>query len=179
MKMANSNNIIRFKATMKKFGEMGEKTGWTYIEIPEKIASKLKPNQKTSFTVKGTLDAYSFRQVALLPMGDGNYIMALKADVRKALGKRAGYELEVAMEHDNSPFEFSEEFMLCLNDNPEASKFFKSLPLSHQKYFSKWIDSAKTTDTKAKRIIMAINAMSRKMGYAEMIRENKKPNSNL
>lgn len=179
VKMAKSNNIIRFKATMKKFGDMGEKTGWTYIEIPENIASKLKPNHKTSFAVKGTLDEYLFRQVALLPMGAGNFIMALKADIRKTLGKRAGYVLDVVMEPDNSPFEFSEEFMLCLNDDPQASKFFQSLPFSHQKYFSKWIDSAKTTDTKAKRITMAINAMSRKMGYNEMIRENKKPNPNL
>ncbi len=177
--MAKSNNIIRFKATMKKFEEMGEKTGWTYIEIPENIASKLIPNQKTSFAVKGTLDEYSFRQVSLLPMGEGNFIMALKADVRKALGKRAGYELDVIMEPDNTPFEFSEEFMLCLNDDPEASKYFKSLPFSHQKYFSKWIDSAKTNDTKAKRIIMAIGALSRKMGYTEMIRANKKTNPNL
>ncbi len=178
VKMAKKINIIRFKATMKKFEEMGEKTGWTYIEIPENIASKLKPNQKTSFAVKGTLDEYSFRQVSLLPMGSGNFIMALKADVRKALGKRVGYVLDVVMEPDNTPFEFSEEFMLCLNDDPEASKFFKSLTFSHQKYFSKWIDSAKTTDTKAKRITMAINAMSRKMGYAEMIHLNKKSNSN-
>ena len=32
---------------------MGEKTGWSYIEIPAAIAQQLKPNYKKSFRVKG------------------------------------------------------------------------------------------------------------------------------
>jgi hypothetical protein len=167
--------MIKFTATIKKFEKQGEKTGWTYIEIPAKIASKLKPEQKTSFAVKGKLDKYSFQQVSLLPMGGGDFIMALKADVRKAIGKRAGYTIDVSIEADVSPFVFSEDLMSCLEDEPAAINFFKSLPLSHQKYFSKWVDGAKSTDTKANRIVMAVKALSQKKGYPEMMRENKKP----
>ena len=166
--------MISFKATIKKFEKQGEKTGWTYIEIPEKFASKLKPNQKTSFAVKGKLDNYSFKQVSLLPMGGGAFIMALKDEVRKAIGKRMGHTLDVKMEADETPFLFSEDFMSCLNDEPLAANFFKTLAFSHQKYFSKWVESAKTIDTKATRIAMAVKALSQKKGYPEMIRENKK-----
>jgi hypothetical protein len=45
--------------------------------------------------------------------------------------------------------------------------------MSHQVYFSKWIESAKTNATKTKRIVMALTAFSKKQGYPEMIRENK------
>ncbi|HQV55523.1 MAG TPA: YdeI/OmpD-associated family protein, partial [Chitinophagaceae bacterium] len=45
---------------------------------------------------------------------------------------------------------------------------------SHQKYFSKWIDAAKTEPTKVKRITMAVNALAKKVGYPEMIRAAKK-----
>ena len=45
--------MIHFNAVIKKFNEQGEKTGWTYIEIPEEIASKIKPGYKKSFRVKG------------------------------------------------------------------------------------------------------------------------------
>lgn len=165
--------MISFNTIIKKFDKQGEKTGWTYIEIPEEIAVQLKPNQKTSFMVKGKLDNYSFNQVSLLPMGGGNFIMALKADVRKAIGKRMGYSLNVTMEADDSPFLLSEDFISCLNDEPNAETYFKSLPHSHQKYFSKWIDSAKSTSTKANRITMAVNALAQKKGYSEMMREHK------
>jgi uncharacterized protein YdeI (YjbR/CyaY-like superfamily) len=45
---------------------------------------------------------------------------------------------------------------------------------SHQKYFSKWIESAKTAQTKTKRILMAVTALGQGKGYPEMIRMNKK-----
>ena len=164
--------MICFKAIIKKFDDQGEKTGWTYIDIPEKIASKLK-NQKTAFAVKGSLDNYSFGQVFLLPMGGGDFIMALNARLRKVLGKRTGYTLDVKMETDDSPFLFSKDFIDCLKDAPEAYHFFNTLPFSHQKYFSKWIESAKTTETKSKRILIAVKSLAKGNGYAQMMQENK------
>ena len=44
--------MIKFTATIKQFAEQGEKTGWTYIDVPENIALQLKPNNKKSFRVK-------------------------------------------------------------------------------------------------------------------------------
>lgn len=69
---------------------MGEKTGWMYIEIPVDIATKLNPDCKKSFRVKGKLDSYPVEKVALLPMGKGNFIMPFNAQMRKATGKRNG-----------------------------------------------------------------------------------------
>jgi len=48
------------------------------------------------------------------------------------------------------------------------------LPGSHQQYFSRWIESAKTDATKTKRIAMAINAFSKKLGYSQMMQLQKK-----
>lgn len=165
---------IKFTALIKKFNKQGEKSGWTYIEIASQLAQKIKSGTKTSFRVKGKLDKYSIQQVALLPMGDGNFIIPLNAEMRKAIGKRAGYSVDVQLEADNSEFAFNSDLMNCIADEPKAHSFFTSLPLSHQKYFSKWIDSAKTDDTKAKRIALAVTSLLQKKGYAEMIRENTK-----
>ena len=60
--------------------------------------------------------------------------------------------------------------MQCLKDEPESFSFFKDLPKSQQNYFSKWIDSAKTDATKAKRIARTLNALSQKMHYSQMLR---------
>ena len=161
---------VKFTVTIYKFDKQGEKTGWTYFEVPADIAQQLKPGNKKEFKVKGKLDNYAINRVSLLPMGGGTFIMPLNAAMRKATGKKAGSMLKVQLEADDSEFVFNEDFMDCLADDPVAKQFFQSLPGSHQRYFSKWIDSAKTEPTRTKRIAMAINALAKEWGYAEMIR---------
>lgn len=168
--------MISYTTTILKFDKQGEKTGWTYIEISSDLADELKPNNKKSFRVKGKLDNYSIKAVALLPMGGGNFIMPINGIMRKAIGKRHGAQLKVQLETDNKPLKFSEDFMTCLADEPMALATFNKIPKSVQNYFSKWIESAKTQPTKAKRIARAVNALAKSQTFSEMIREFQKKN---
>jgi hypothetical protein len=165
--------MIRYKTTIYKFGEMGEKTGWTYIEVPADLAEKMNPGVRTSYRVKGKFDQFAFKGMAMIPMGGGKFIIPLKSDVRKVIGKNKGAMLQVQLEQDKAGYEMNPDFMACLSDEPAAARHFATLPGSHQRYFSKWIDSAKTEPTKVKRIAMAVSALARKWGYAEMIRSQK------
>lgn len=165
--------MITLTATMKRFDKQGEKTGWTYIEIPPDLAQKLKPGNKKEFKVKGKLDKYPINRVSLLPMGGGAFIMPINAGMRKSIGKRHGAMVEVQLTEDKSEFVFNEDFMECLSDEPAASAFFKTLPGSHQRYFSKWIESARTDETKAKRIAQAVSGLARNQGFPEMLRSLK------
>jgi hypothetical protein len=165
--------MIRFTVTIRQFGEQGEKTGWTYIEIPADLAEKLKPGNKKSFRVKGKLDQYSIKSVALLPMGSGSFIMALNKTMRKGIGKNKGAMLKVQLEEDTQPYLLNKEFAVCLKDEPAAEKFFRTLPKSHQNYFSKWIEAAKTEPTRTKRIAMAVSALARRMRFSEMLRSER------
>jgi Domain of unknown function (DUF1905)/Bacteriocin-protection, YdeI or OmpD-Associated len=166
--------MIEFKATLKQFGEQGEKTGWTYFEIPADIAGKLKPGNKKSFRVKGKLDSYKITGIALLPMGAGTFIMAVNATMRKGIGKKKGAMIKVKLEEDKKEFQFNKDFMECMTDEPVAMEFFKTLSGSHQRYFSKWIDSAKTVETKTRRIAWAVTALAKKQRYNEMLWSHKK-----
>jgi hypothetical protein len=171
--------MIKFSAIILKFREQAEKTGWTYIEVPAEIAQKLKPNNKKSFRVKGYLDDYYFEGKALLPMGEGNFIMALKADVRKAIGKRKGAIVMMKMQADDKPVRLNNDLMNCLDDEPKALSFFNSLTPGHRKYFSNWIDGAKTESTKAIRIAQTITAMMSREDFGTMLRRIKKERQDL
>ena len=162
--------MVAFTTTILKFNKMGEKSGWTYIEIGARYAKQLKPDTKVSFRVKGKLDQHPIEKAALLPMGEGAFILPLNALIRKGIGKKAGDKLKVELELDERKLVLSPDLMKCLKEEPESLAFFKTLPLSHQQYFSKWIESAKTMPTKTKRITMTILACSRKQGYSEMMR---------
>jgi hypothetical protein len=162
--------MIQFNTIIQKFDKKGEKSGWTYIEITAAQAKKLNAASKVSFRVKGKLDNFQFEKLALIPMGEGDFILPLNGRIRKALGKKHGDKLKVVMEIDRRKIPLSSDLLDCLNDDPVAMDFFNSLPGSHQQYFSKWIESAKTAETKTKRIVAAMLAFSKKQGYSEMMR---------
>jgi hypothetical protein len=170
MMKKTANKSVRFTAEIHRFEKKGEKTGWTYIEIPAKVADTLMPGNKKSFRVKGKLDNHQVNEVALLPMGEGDFILPFNAAIRKGTGKVAGQTVVVVLEPDKKELTLNKEMMRCIKDEPDAFAFFKQLTRSHQNYFSKWVDGAKSNETKAKRIASILNALIRKMNYGEMIR---------
>jgi hypothetical protein len=169
-----------FTTTLLKFGPKGEKTGWTYIAIPNDVSDTLSPGRKTSFRVRGMLDSFAIKQVALLPMGDWDgetgsaFILVVNADMRRGIRKQAGATVQVFLDYDAEPMPPSPDLMVCLSDDPIALDFFNTLAKGHQTYFSQWIEGAKTTATKTKRITQAVMGLSMKLGYGEMIRYFKK-----
>lgn len=168
--------MVQYNTTIHKFEKQGEKTGWTYIEIPADIAQQLKPGNKKSFRVKGKLDSYKIAGVSLLPMGGGSFIMALNAVMRKGIGKRHGAMLKVQLEEDKKGYQLNKDFLECLKDEPKALNVFESMPKSFQNYYSKWIESAKTEPTKTKRIALAVSTLAKAMSFSEMLRSKQKKN---
>lgn len=162
--------MVEIELELIKIGQLGEKTGWTVLEFEEAVANQLKPDTRTSYRIKGTIDTVKISQMALIPMGEGNFVLPLKASLRKKLKKEAGAKVLVSIEVDDSEFQMSEDFMVCLEDAPGAQTFFETLAPGHQRYFSKWIEDAKTVETKSKRISQAIYGLSNHMGYPEMVR---------
>lgn len=167
----NKIYIAEFTAFVLKYGSKGEKSAWTYIEIPAAIAEKLTPGNRKSFRVKGKLDQHDIQGVSLLPVGKGNFIMPVNATVRKVTGKQHGDTIKVKIQADHKEPVLNNELMLCLKDDPEALAFFNQLSKSHRFYFSKWIDSAKTTATKANRIARTLNALHNKLHYGQMLNQ--------
>lgn len=166
--------MIHFTTTILRFKDQGEKTGWTYIEVPASLAGKLMPGNKKGFRVKGFLDDYPFGGISLIPMGGGNFILTLNATVRKGIKKNPGTKLQVRMEVDTKPILPPKELIECLSDEPKALERFHQLPKSHQNYFTQWINGAKTEPTKAKRIASSINSLAKGLGFAEAVRALRK-----
>ncbi|CAN5599120.1 hypothetical protein BH10BAC2_BH10BAC2_32300 [soil metagenome] len=171
--------MVQFTTTIRKFNEQGEKTGWTHIIIPADIAQQLIPGNKKSFRVKGKLDDFPITGIALMPMGGGDFVMPLNVTIRKGIHKKEGAMLQVKLEVDKKEIKPPAAFVECLKDEPEAYEHYFSLAKSHQLYFTRWIDSAKTEQTKTKRIAQAITALSKKFDFGMMIRSIKKENDLL
>lgn len=165
--------LVILEVELHRYDKNADKTGWTFIHLPAALASELSSAKRT-FRVKGKMDNYSFQQVATVPIGEGDFIIPFNATMRKATGKKVGDKLLLQIEPDTSELSVSEDLLNTLAVDEEALVQFQSLLPSHQQYFSKWVESAKTLPTKSDRLSKCLFAMQYKMDYSQMIRHFKK-----
>lgn len=67
--------------------------------------------------------------------------------------------MHVVLYSDNEPIEVPEEMLLCLQDEPQALKFFNLLTEGEKENYIKWIYSAKQEETKVERLAETINRL--------------------
>jgi hypothetical protein len=78
----------RFTARLQKSPAKG---GWTYVVWPESAEFFVT---RGLVKVNGTIDGHPF-QGSFMPLGDGNHKLAVKAEIRRALGKDVGDDVTV------------------------------------------------------------------------------------
>ncbi|QHS55779.1 DUF1905 domain-containing protein [Mucilaginibacter sp. 14171R-50] len=168
--------MVDFTTIIHRHNEHGDKTGWTYIIIPFDIAQQILPGNKKAVRVKGWLDDFAVAGMSMMPVGEGDFLLALRAHIRKAIHKSHGAMLRVRLEHDKDfKIEMPADLQECFDfEQPEAFEYFSSLAKSHQGYFIKWITDAKTVETRASRIAKTISAALRRMDYGDILREQKR-----
>ncbi|SOD82746.1 YdeI/OmpD-associated family protein [Spirosoma fluviale] len=148
--------LVNKAYVLEKFPVRG---GWTYAVIPE-----ILPNPHAHFgwvRVRGTIDGFAISRYHLMPMGNGNLFLPVRAEIRKKIGKQAGDSVQVILYGDDLPTELPEELRLCLQDEPAAYKAFLTYPETEQSTLIDWIYSARTEETKVERIAQVIDKLVR------------------
>jgi hypothetical protein len=149
------NPIVNKKVKLEKFEGKG---GWTYARLPE-----VKPDKKAWFNwvrVKGFIDDYEINAYHLMPMGNGQLFLPVKAAIRKKIKKDAGDIITVRLYLDNQPIEIPADLLECLRDDPDAHSHFFKLTESEKKQAIDWIYSAKKEETRVSRMAALLNLLS-------------------
>jgi uncharacterized protein YdeI (YjbR/CyaY-like superfamily) len=94
-------------------------------------------------------------------MKNDSLFLPVKAAIRKVIGKKEGDWVQILLYADNTPTEIPEEFNMCLDEEPELYKTFTSFSDGNQKAYIEWIYSAKTEETRIRRMVEAINMISK------------------
>jgi hypothetical protein len=134
---------------------------WTFAPIPVDLAKQT--GIKARLRVKGTIDAVPFKGT-LLPDGSGKHFVVVKREVRDRIGKTAGDVVKVQFDLDTIPERITipSVFARALTSNPRAKAEFEGMAPSHKKAYVTWIGSAKTKETRAKRIAKAMAMIAAK-----------------
>jgi bifunctional DNA-binding transcriptional regulator/antitoxin component of YhaV-PrlF toxin-antitoxin module len=139
------NKII----TLEKFPGKG---GWTYGRLPG-----VKPDPHAHFgwiKVRGFIDDFEIRQYHLMPMGNGELFLPVRAEIRKKIRKTAGDKVKVVLYRDEDDIYIPEELKECLELDPSARSSFEKLETSHKKELIRSIYSLKDDTNRAERIAL-------------------------
>lgn len=161
MKKEINKADVNKKAILQKFPGKG---GWTYVEIPE-----IPQDRKRYFgwvQVCGYIDDYEINHYKLMPMGNGQLFLPVKAAIRKKIKKEAGDVVKVILYKDDRPLTIPDEIVACFEG--ESQKTYEQFTLaseSEQKAWLDWIYAAKKEETKANRILKMMDNLKRGLGF--------------
>lgn len=126
----------------------------TGIIVPAEVIEELGHGKKPS--VRVTINGYEYRSTVAV-MG-GQFMISVSSAIRKETGLGAYDPIDVVLTVDTTPreVEVPTDFAAALGAQPTAQTFFASLSNSLQRYHVDNINSAKTADTRQRRIDKAI-----------------------
>jgi hypothetical protein len=147
-------NRQEFDITLLRPGDMDG----AYFLVPFNVLQVF--GTRAQVKVRGTIDGYPYRN-SIANMGNG-HIMAVKREIREAIGKNAGDTVHVVMEIDTEPriVNVPEDLQQALESNPGAKEAFDRYSYTHRKEYVQWIEEAKRPATRANRIQKAVEMIA-------------------
>lgn len=156
-----SSPLVNNTYLLEKFPGKG---GWTYAAIPEIPQNKSNPFGWV--TVKGSIDDYELKKFKLMPMGNGQLFLPVKAAIRKKIKKAAGDRVKIVLYLDESLVAIPQELIDCFTfEAKPIYQTFLSFTDGEQKAYIDWIYEAKTEETKANRIAKMMGRLQRKLKF--------------
>jgi hypothetical protein len=126
----------------------------TGIPVPESVVEALDAGKRIPVVV--TINGYSYR--SSIVFYTGRFLIALSAENRAGAGVSAGDEIEVDVEIDAQPREVDVPPALAeaLANDSDAASAFAALSYSKKRAIVLSIDSAKTPETRQRRVEKAL-----------------------
>lgn len=129
----------------------GNNTG---IVVPAEKVAELGAGKRPAVLVN--VNGFEYRNTVAV-MG-GQYLISVSAAIRKETGLRGGDPIRVilTLAEGRRTFDVPSDFAAALNKVPSARSFFDGLANSLQRFHVDNINTAKTDETRARRIDKAV-----------------------
>jgi len=138
--------------------KMAGKGGWTFV-----LLSDLKQDKRNWFgmtKVSGCVDSFEISESNLMPFGNGLLFLPVKSEIRKKIGKNEGDWVHIILYSQDLPPVETEDFFVCLLEEPLALQRFNDLPQTEQKKLLDWIFTVRNDASRVERIAQTINKLN-------------------
>ncbi len=127
------------------------------IPVPAEIVASLGNSKRLK--VRVTINGYSYRS-SVAPLS-GEFMLPISVEHRTNAGLAAGDEVDIDIELDNEPREVTvpPDFAEALDREADARRFYDGLSYSHKLRYVLWIEEAKTTETRQRRITQSVSRL--------------------
>jgi hypothetical protein len=126
----------------------------TGVHVPAAVVEALEAGRQP--LVKVTIGEHTYP--SKVAVRGGEYRLPISAENRELAGVQAGEEIEVSIELDRDPrvVAVPSDLAAALEAAPDALHYFESLSYGRQRWFVLNVEEAKTPETRARRIGLAI-----------------------
>jgi hypothetical protein len=157
VKLFNQMNTLLLDEVLllEKFPGKG---GWTFVRLPEIKTPSGKPLGWDK--VCAQFDDYEVSEIGLLSLGNGQRFLPVKAEIRKLIGKQAGDQIRLKIIARTQELNVRTEFLLCIEDDPEALKHFQSWKEQERDKYVSWIEQGQNTEQQIERMAQAVNRIA-------------------
>lgn len=145
--------MVTFRTTLWAAG--GNNVG---IVVPEETVLGFGRGKRVPVVV--TIDGdYTYR-TTIASMG-GRFLISFNAETRAATGKGAGDEIEVGLDVDDAPrtVDVPAELARAFEADPVAATAWSTLSFSKQRAHAESVSSAKSDDTRTRRVQNVLEAL--------------------
>ena len=156
MKNKTAATIISGTFPLLKYPGKG---GWTYVSLPKPEA--LGKKRFGSKKVSGRIDDYEFTGLSIWNTKAGDLFFPVKAEIRKMIGKTDGdlVTIEISGGDDDSAMLPPDPLHSLLKEEPEARRSFKKLSAVKQKEIEKWIQDARSDESRVQRLAEVLDKL--------------------
>ena len=152
LRTAANPPVFRFKARLVGNLAAAKAGSWALIDVPKVVSKKLRGMTK----VEGTMNGHPFR-AALEPNTSGGHLLRVNVAMRHA---DAGDTVKLAILGPEPAPTIPSDLRAALTAAHEAKTLWKELTAIGRRDWIRWVESAKTPQTRARRVRRTIEQLS-------------------
>ena len=155
---------VRFTSTLER---STNKLWGCHFPVPKRIVEQMAGGNKSGpIRVVCSLIGTAERQCAILPHGNGRFVITVNKKLRETLGLEFGMEVSVSVKKDESEYglPLPEELRELLRQDREGNRMFHALTRGRQRTLLYIIGSAKDTEKRIERALVIVDHLKANKG---------------
>jgi hypothetical protein len=150
-------SVLRFEARLFQYPETAKTGSSTMLNVPKWVSKKFPSRGMTK--VEGTMNGQPFR-AALTPNTSGSHSLHVNRAMREGAHADEGDTVKLAILGPEPEPKIPADLRVALSASHEAKTLWKDLMPIGRRDWIRWINSAKSPETRTRRITRTVEQLS-------------------